>query len=200
MRSWLARLNKKGRPKKPVALFVTVLLGRRVLDGGRRLDAGLHRDGGRRLDAGLHREQLQSLPEVEFAVLRIRVKRVELLDGLVGSGLPNRQLVRKLADYLVRALPVEKAGRDIQAVELADAHLHRVTVAVDVAAFGWIAQLAPKNPVVLNGRRSKSHSTTHRKPNHHARNEFLHLARPSRRFSPGGPPQRMQYLADNGKG
>src|SRR5712692_6440345 len=188
MRSWLARLNKKGRPKKPVALFVTVLLGRRVLDGGRRLNAGLHR------------EQLQSLPEIEFAVLRIRVKRVELLDGLVGSGLPNRQLVRKLADYLVRALPVEKAGRDIQAVELADAHLHRVTVAVDVAGFGWIAQLAPKKPVVLNGRRSKPHSTTHRKPNHHARNEFLHLARPSRRFSPGGPPQRMQYLADNGKG
>jgi hypothetical protein len=141
---------------------------------------GLNHRRGRRIPGHFavgssRREQLKGLTQIEFAVLGIRVKRIEFLDRLVRSEFVGGKLSRELADNLVRSSPVKKITRYTEAVELADTNLHRVAISVDISGLGSAVQLIPEYPVVIKTGCRKPHPTTNHEAYHHTGNELFHL-------------------------
>ncbi len=70
---------------------------------------------------------------------------------------------------------MKQVARDTQAVELSDAHLYRVAVAIDVTGFGRVVELIPKDPVMVETLCCKSRPATCYEPDHYTRYKFFHL-------------------------
>src|SRR5579862_10215 len=79
-------------------------------------------------------------------------------------------------DNAAGTLPMKKIGSGIEHVELADAHPHRVGIAVDVTVLRGAVEAVPETAIVTHIWGSKSDSPTSHKAKHDAGGEFLHFA------------------------
>ena len=79
-------------------------------------------------------------------------------------------------DNATGALPMKQIGGGIEDVEFADAHPHRIGIAVDVTVLGGAIEVAPEIAIVAHVGRSESNSPASNKAEHQAGGEFLHFA------------------------
>src|SRR5579885_440367 len=127
-----------------------------------------------------YRQHLQRLPKFEFAVLLVRVQLVEMLHSDFGAQIRHRKITGDLANTPAGSLPMEHVGRVLEDVELADADLHRVRIAVDITVLGGLTEPVPEHPVVADAGRGKGDAPTRNEAKHYASDEPFHLPKPLR--------------------